>query len=1025
MGMEVWLETRALIRLAGRTVQAIGVCLLAGSVAGLTGTGLSQASGYFVAVVAQVKAIGAPAASSVPSPSPIPSPSPRPTASPTPIPEARRGGPLEFSLNGSLALGENGIASSRTDQFGAPVGQTSSQTSSSVGLFAELRRRTGSSTADLRIPLGFSNHGTQLGLAVASFSTPHFALQYGSQPTNLFGQVPLGSTLRGFALVLPLSSGDMTIFEGPAYGVGLETLRIAGVRARRLIGRNLFELAVVRNAPAPLSGSATTVVLGVAASRGRAAIVGEVAVQSRKAPEGSLHGVAGQVRLDYGGLASSWTATYRHTPERFLAYGSGDLYGDSLVSLGFRTASSRHNFSTDVAYESSTIFGDLSKTRRSSMTYGGSLGRSTYQLTLQDARQGGSQPAQWNGTVALQFGIPLVQGFALFGAQVGRTTAQGGFTTGLSTMNAQVQRQIGKFAFQLTAGEQRQSNSFIGVSRIRTTSFGVTRQFGRTGFGFSYARSHTLSPVSDAFQTTPQISISRQISPALSAQASFGSQALDDRMNPLNSGRSRIFSLQINAPFAFGNGLVQGRIDPRLPSIIAGRVLNDLGDNIAVAGLATGGVSNIVVVLDGKEVQRTDLDGNFQFSFVKPGQHQLRIESASLPRGLTADQPVVTLSVQGGQTGQVFFRVGNFGGIAGHVFGRDANGAQLPLSNVLVRVDGGVYSQTDREGSFGFGRLSPGPHTISIIENTVPAFASFAKQQAQQQVSVRDGQITDVDFVAQPLGSIAGHVVYATGTRGYKGGVQNAYVVAEPGEHAAITNDDGSFVIDNLVAGTYSVSVDPETVPDGVAAIGDPRSVTLVGNDHYDGAEFLVGEKQKSVVFSFMGGGASAATLHLDDARLPPLGTTEVSYAAPPSVKDAVVKIFERAFALTYDAKRSVWRGTIEVPAGTKGGSYEAVATATGISASATAPLTVDPKMPVAILQLTPPNVAVGQYAAVRARFLVDVRAGDRIEWSDGTVTTLGRPVVGRVFTFTLRVSLRPLYGVLLTRHARLPIRLL
>ena len=121
----------------------------------------------------------------------------------------------------------------------------------------------------------------------------------------------------------------------------------------------------------------------------------------------------------------------------------------------------------------------------------------------------------------------------------------------------------------------------------------------------------------------------------------------------------------INAPFAFGNGLVQGRVDPRLPAIIVGRVLNDLGDNIAVAGLATGGVANITVVLDGNEAQRTDLDGNFQFSFVKPGEHQLRIETASLPRGLTADQPVVTLNVQGGQTAQLYFRVGNFGGITG------------------------------------------------------------------------------------------------------------------------------------------------------------------------------------------------------------------------------------------------------------------------------------------------------------------------------------------------------------------------
>jgi len=157
----------------------------------------------------------------------------------------------------------------------------------------------------------------------------------------------------------------------------------------------------------------------------------------------------------------------------------------------------------------------------------------------------------------------------------------------------------------------------------------------------------------------------------------------------------------------------------------------------------------------------------------------------------------------------------------------------------------------------------------------------------------------------------------------------------------------------------------------------------------------------------------------------PPGGTTAIAYTAPPSVKDAKATFFGKTFALTYDEKRSVWRGTAEVPAGTKAGSYEIAVSATGISTVATASLTVDPHMPIVIVQVTPPNVAPGQYAAVRARFLVDVRAGDTIAWSDGSTTVLGKPVAGRVFTFTLRVSLRPLYGTLLTRHARLPIRLL
>ncbi len=1020
MVMEDWLATRVLVRLAGRTVQAIGVCLLAGSIAGLTGTGLSEASGYFTTVVAQA------VSQVVPLGTPTPSPSAAPNASPTPGPRARRGGPLEFGLNGSLSLGANGVSSSRTDAFGNPVANSNSQTNSAVGLFAELKRRTATSTADLRIPLGFSQTGTQVGEAVASFSTPHYALQYGSQNVNIFGQVALGTTIRGPSLVLPLAGGDVTLFEGSAFGDSSEVVHLTGIRARRISGRNLFELAYVRNAPGALTGSASTLLFGMAGSRGNVAFVGEIAAQERKTPEGPLSGIATQFRVDYGGLTSGWTATYRRTPERFLSYGSGDQFGDRMYDFGYRASIGTSSLSTDLAYETDSLNGIATRMRRSYVSYGGTLGHMNYQFTAQESRVGEDLATQWTGTGTLQLSMPVAQGFALFGVQSGRTTTENGSPLATAALTAQFQRQFGKYAVSLAAQQQRQINELLGTTRTQSGSFGIVRQFGRTGLGYTYVATHTLSPTVDAVQTTPQLSISRQISPALSVQASFGTQTLVDRINPLNSGRSRVFNFTINAPFSFGSGLVQGRIDPNLPAIVAGRVLSDLGDNSVVAGLAPGGVSNIVVVLDNTEIQRTDLDGNFQFSFVKPGQHQLRLESASLPRGLTADQPVVTVTLQGGQTGQVYFRVGNYGGVGGHVFGRDSNGGQLPLSNVLLRIDGGIYSQTDAQGAYGFGRLSPGPHTIAIVENSVPAFASFSKENATQKVDVRNGVIVPLDFVAQPLGSIAGFVRYDKSLgKDYDGGVGNAYVVAEPGEHAAITDDDGSFVIDNLAPGAYSVSVDPETVPDETGPLGDPIPVTLVGTERYQGLEFLIGHKQKDVVFTFLANGASAASVHLDDSRLPPSGTTAVVYTAPPGVKDASVKVFDKAFALTYDAKRSVWRGTIEVPAGTAAGSYDVTATAIGISASASAQLHVDPKMQIAILQVDPPNVAPGQYATVRARFLVDVQAGDRIQWSDGTVTTLGRPVAGRVFTFSLRVSLRPLYGVLLTRHARLPIRLL
>ena len=113
------------------------------------------------------------------------------------------------------------------------------------------------------------------------------------------------------------------------------------------------------------------------------------------------------------------------------------------------------------------------------------------------------------------------------------------------------------------------------------------------------------------------------------------------------------------------------------------------------------------------------------------------------------------------------------------------------------------------------------------------------------------------------------------------------------------------------------------------------------------------------------------------------------------------------------------------VPTNAKAGTFPVDAKVASGTQPVSAKITVDPKMPMVIMQMDPQNPTKGQYVHVRARFLVDAREGDRIQWEDGQVTTLGRPLVGRVFTFNLRVSLRPLHGLLLTRVGSLPISLM
>jgi hypothetical protein len=293
-----------------------------------------------------------------------------------------------------------------------------------------------------------------------------------------------------------------------------------------------------------------------------------------------------------------------------------------------------------------------------------------------------------------------------------------------------------------------------------------------------------------------------------------------------------------------------------------------------------------------------------------------------------------------------------------------------------------------------------------------------------QKVVVRDGEIAMLDFIASPLGSIAGTVVFDPSLApDHSGPVMNAYVVAEPGDYAAISNDDGSFLLDNLPAGTYTLNIDPETVPPDTGSTGS-QSVTLSPNGHLEGIQFVIGRKQKAIVFSLKSGGESVATnMALQESALPPGGATEVSVDGSARARSVVVTAFEKRIDLSYDKKRRKWIGVVIVPIDAPPGSATILADVDGPQkASASADLQVDPAIPIATFTTTPHRPMRGQYVQVRARFVADVHPGDRIRWLDGQLTKLGSPLTGRIFQFTVKISVQPMRGVLLTKQGQLPI---
>ena len=1021
------MEGRQNLRRLAITLRAVGLALIATS---LTGTLLHTEAGRALAQqVMPVPGLGTPVPEGTPTPTAAPSATPPAAPASTPKPAAVvRGGPLTFRLSGSLSLGEMNSSSTRGDAS-TPGGLTTAsqnQSNQNAGFMVDMERRTGASTLSLGLPLGISSRqGTSLGQVQAGYYTPHYGLQYMQQPVSFLGGVPMGSTLPGFSLMLPLHGGDASLYQGRTLIDQSAGARVYGARVRILGGRNLYELGLVRARRDDGQATVDSLIAGFASDNGDINQLFEGAWQRRSDSNGE-HGVSAlQYRLDYGSDTVYSTITARHVGAGFTGIGAGTMNADNQISGAFHTGP----FDVQETFDRGVSNNEFTRSRQGAFSFFHQFGKrhpvsSAWNISEQKTQTGNS--TLWLGSAGIQFSTNFGQLNTLFQAQGSRSTSSSAPPLAGMTYQATFEAPFGQYTAAALFQKSRQlgNETFNNVGQSQVM---LSRQWGPTALTLADTFTHTITLTSDAHQTSPLLTLSRRLSPVIALALTYGVQTTRDRLNPSANGRSRVFNIQVTAPFSIGNGLVQGRANPRLPATITGMVINDIGDQGPFASSVSNGVNNVMVILDGVQMQRTDLSGRFQFNFVTPGHHTVQLQLASLPRGVTPDQPVAGIDVQGGQQGSVMFRIGTYGAIQGHVFARDSSGAQLPLAGVSLSLDKGAQiSTTGVDGLYGFGRLTAGAHVVTVQTSSLPAMATLGADMMSQKIDVKTGQIATLDFTTAPLGSISGVVLFDQSLAPkHTGGVLNAYVVAEPGDYAAITNDDGSFLLDNMPAGTYTLDLDPETLPRDLGNISGTQTITLAAGANAQAARFLVGVGQKNIVFSLKQVGPPPPTVALQETHLPPGGATEVTLDGNASAKRVVAEAFGKQFPLSYDKSRQKWAGTLVVPLSANPGNADVDVSTKGPHASSnTAQVTIDPKIPLATFVMTPRHPMHGQYVTVQARFFADVHPGDQIRWLDGQITKLTHRLTGRVYQFTVKISVQPLRGLLLTGQGELPITL-
>jgi len=923
-------------------------------------------------------------------------------------------GPIVVKGDGTYQLGLN-----RSSRNGTGVAADNYATALSM----VVERRTEQSSLSLSNAFGYGAGGGTAGSLIITYRTPKYGLTYGQVTGPSDSQLQIGGFARGISLAIPVRNGDISYIVSSAQQPDQTTYRVYGVRRNwNALGGSL-SLAQYVGAAEQTGGREAITDIGFRRYGAKLSTETELAVSTIRGVNGIANGadLAAAFHADLQGKSTFATLGLRYDPNGFQTL-TGAIEGGFSGDLTVRKHSELFgDIDLDLGHTDSRLDGDIQHDNRLTLNGGRSWGGFNVQYVGGLDGIHSSTGTSLQRTAALTFS-ETIRSFSLF------ETVQAASVSGSTGTASQRQAAFGVSrpmlggvaAYQFARSSSTGGDASVGDGTSQ--SFSYRRTLGRK---LDAQISETVQSTANngvptkLFDTT--LSLVRRLSNVVSVQVS----ANLFRQTGLGGGTGSSIQASLVGPFGFGQPpAAMGRSNPNLPAVIRGIVTYSVSPTpFAYNAPSLRGYNNALIILDGKITQRTDANGEFEFRFVSQGTHTVRIDAATIQPGLIADREYQAVQVLGGQTSTVQFAIGNFAGVQGTVVAADANGMKRPLGAVGISVDGIQAVTTTPDGHYSIGRLTPGAHTIEIVESTLPSTVAFIADK-KKTVTVTAGTSTPLNFVATPLGSIAGNVVApADGGFGALGGLKNVYVVAEPGEHAVITDDDGAFLLDNLPPGKYTLSLDGDTLPDGLSILSGPDGpLALEGGATLSGVLFKLGAGAKQVVFTFSDGRKQPIQITTDPASVPPGGLLRI--VARTTAKDVKALAVESdvfgAVPLRLDARLGAWTGTVLVPPLAKGDYALTVTAHRGDVTDATVLVPVDPALPLFSVRLSPKAPEAGHTMKVSLKALAPVAEGDALVFEDGYKVLLPKPI-GHVYTFDMRLWHKglPYSGSLVTKRGQ------
>gem|GEM_PF-876961 len=317
------------------------------------------------------------------------------------------------------------------------------------------------------------------------------------------------------------------------------------------------------------------------------------------------------------------------------------------------------------------------------------------------------------------------------------------------------------------------------------------------------------------------------------------------------------------------------------------------------------GISDVVVTLtfaNGEVVTTTtDANGNYLFTGLPGGDYVVTVDQSTLPNGIadiTHDQDngtaipdaVTPVSVDGtvdGSRDDIDFGF-NGEGLLGDRLWLDTNGdgvqdtGELGIPGVVISLtlpSGTVITTTtDASGNYLFTQLGAGDYTVQVDTNTLPDdvaqtynldgalnnATSVTLEQGESRLDLDFGYMGDSEIGDTIWHDLDGDGVQTPEEYGIKG--VEVVLTFSNGQMITTTTDaNGNYLFEGLPSDTYTVTVDPTTLPPALNQTGDPNGTSdITAMDHTSVVTLDNGDDNYDQDFGYQGEGSIGDTIWYD-----------------------------------------------------------------------------------------------------------------------------------------------------------------